>query len=165
MRHLLVGWRVWPCLVVATMLVLSAARAQSPLPAYPAPPPGPPGTDEIAHCLCLNRDIGALRGNLAARQQAYQAVQEELSGLDTRLGQQREQMDVNNPQSVAEFRELLARRDALFRRSTGPEFNSISEATAHYNARVNEYNAQCANRPQDPDIVARLQPTLACPKP
>ena len=165
MRHLLVGRLVWPCLVVATLLALSTARAQSPPPYPPPPPPGPAGSDEIARCLCLNRDIGTLRGNLAARQQQYQAVQDQLAELDTRLAREREQMDVNNPQSVAQFRELLARRDALFRRSTGPEFSAYSEATARYNARVNEYNGQCANRAQAPDIVARLQPTLTCPPP
>lgn len=165
MRRLLIGWRAWPRLVVVAMLAASSARAQSTLPPYPPPPPGPAGSDETARCLCLNRDINALRVNLAATQQHYQAVKDELAELDARLDRERGQMDVNNPQSVAQFRELLARRDALFRRSTGPEFTTYSEATARYNARVNEYNAQCANRPQDPDIVARLTPTLACPPP
>lgn len=142
------------------------APAYPPPPAYtPVPPPVASEAGEIAACLCLNREVGALSAELSARQQAYNAAQGEVARLDAELQRARARIDVNNPQSVAEFRQLLARRDTAFRRQTGSAFTSLSEATAHYNARINQYNAQCANRPQNPEVIARVQATLACPAP
>jgi hypothetical protein len=74
-------------------------------------------------------------------------------------------MDVDNPQSVARFRQLLGQRDAVFQRSTSLAAGDLAGATERYNARVNEYNARCANRPRDPVLLDRVQATLSCPPP
>ena len=72
-------------------------------------------------------------------------------------------MDINNPQSVAHFRQVLEQRDAAFRRSSGPLAADLSAAVSHYNSAVNDYNARCASRPRDPVLLGRVEATLACP--
>ena len=154
---------------LAVIAAASAASAQTPYPAYPAPPaplPSGPLSDaaQVASCLCLHQEVDALSAELTARQQAYDAARDEVAALDTQLQQARGSVDVNNPQSVAQFRELLARRDAAFRRQRGAIFTDLSGTTERYNARVGQYNAQCT-RPMSPDAIARAQATLSCPPP
>lgn len=150
----------------------SLAAAQAP-PPYPPPappsvtmpPPGSPETAEIAACLCLWQSVSALSAEMNAKQQSYGAAQQELTQLDAQLQSERARIDVNNPEAVAHFRQLLERRDAAFRRSTQMATGDLADVTARYNALTNEYNARCANRPRDPDLLARVQATLVCPRP
>ena len=137
-----------------------AVAAASPAAAQ-APPS--PEASEIATCLCLEQAVSALSADTAARQGSYAAVQDELTRLDAQLQSERAAMDVNNPQSVARFRQLLEQRDAAFQRSTSLAAGDLAGATERYNARVNEYNARCANRPRDPVLLGRVQATLSCP--
>jgi len=74
-------------------------------------------------------------------------------------------MDVNDPAAIARFRQLLQRRDDLFRRSTTELAPSATSTAERYNARVSEYNSRCANRPRDPRLLAQVQATLVCPRP
>ena len=90
-------------------------------------------------------------------------VQDELSRLDAQLQTARSTMDVSNPQAVARFRELLERRDAVYKHSIGLVTGDIGAANQRYNTRVGEYNSRCANRPRDPGLVASIQATLSCP--
>lgn len=135
--------------------------------ATPGAAQAPPGGEaaEIAACLCLGQAVSALSADVAAQQRAYAAVQDELSRLDAQLQSERASMDVNNPQSVARFRQVLEQRDAAFRHSTSLATGELNVATGRYNARVNEYNARCANRPRDPALLERAQATLSCPPP
>ena len=157
---------------VAAVAAASPAVAQAPF--YPPPPPpyaavpapvlsGEAG--DIAACLCLRQAVDTLGSDMAAKQRARDAVNDELRGLDSQLQGARTGMDVNDPAAVARFRQLLERRDAAFRRSTGLVTGDLSSVTARYNQRVNEYNARCANRPRDPGLVAGVQATLSCPPP
>jgi hypothetical protein len=140
---------------------VAACAAASPAAAQ-APPPSPEAA-EIAACLCLGQAVAALSADTAARQGSYAAVQEELARLDAQLQSERAGMDVNNPQSVARFRQLLQQRDAAFQRSTRLATGDLAGAIGRYNARVSEYNARCANRPRDPVLLGRVQATLSCP--
>jgi hypothetical protein len=155
---------------LAVLAVAPAAEAQAP-PPYPppppvaVPPPASPEASEIAACLCLNQSVGALSADMSAKRQAYDAARERLTRLDQELEQARAGIDVNNPQSVAEFRQLLERRDGAFRRSTGPVAAAVDSAVSAYNQSINEYNARCANRPRDPRLLAEVQATLSCPAP
>lgn len=142
---------------------VAAVVAASPAPAQV--PPGMPEAAEIAHCLCLGQAVGALGADLAAQQGSYAAVQDELARLDSELARERAGMDVNNPQSVARFRQLLEQRDAAFRRSRGLVTGDLNRATERYNDRVNEYNARCTGRPRDPALLGHVQATLSCPPP
>jgi len=139
-----------------------ALAAASPAAAQ-APPASPEA--ELAACLCLGQAVGALGADMEAQQHAYSAVGDELTRLDAQLQGERGGMDVNNPETVARFRQLLEQRDAAFRRSTALASGELNVATERYNARVNEYNASCANRPRDPRMLERVQATLSCPPP
>ncbi len=140
---------------VAALVAISPAVAQ-------APPPGGEPAD-IAACLCLGQTVTTLNADMTAQQQAYAAARGELTRLDAQLESARAGMDVNDPASVARFRQLLEQRDAAFRRSTGLVTGDLNRAIARYNARVNDYNARCANRPRNPELLAQVQATLSCP--
>jgi hypothetical protein len=129
------------------------------------PPPGGSEAADIAQCLCLQQAVDALGADRAAKQHDYDAAQAEVARLDAELQRRRERMNVDNPEAVARFRQLLEQRDAAFRRSTGPALSALSAAVERYNARVGEYNAHCANRPRDAALLARVQATLSCPPP
>jgi hypothetical protein len=162
---------------IAAIAAASPAAAQAP--GYPPPPPGYPPpppyravpapapasgeAGEIAACLCLGQAVSALHADMDAKQRAYDAVRDELARLDSQLQSARAGMDVNNPQAVAQFRQLLEQRDSAFKRSTGLVTGDLSSATARYNARVNDYNSRCANRPRNPDLLNQAQARLSCP--
>jgi hypothetical protein len=172
------AWRIllWTG-IAAFALSPAAADAQAPPYYYPPsyPPPAPvavppalpasPQAAEIAGCLCLGRDIGVARADMAAKRRAYNEMRSDLTRLDQRLQRERAALDVNDPDAVARFRQMLQQRDALFRRSTGPEASELATAVSRYNATSNDYNARCANQPRDPVLLAQVQATLACPAP
>lgn len=161
------------CAGLAILGVASPAGAQAPPPpvaVVPPPPPGavPPPSPEgadIAACLCLRQSVDALGADMNARRGAYEASVSEVGALDAQLQSARTRLDVNNPQAVAQFRQLLERRDAAFRRSNGADVAAYSGAVERHNARVNEFNARCADRPRNPVLVTQVQATLTCPPP
>ena len=140
---------------IAAFAAASPAVAQMP----------PSEAADIASCLCLRQAVDTLGGEWNARQQAYDTVRDDLARLDDQLQRARAGMDVNNPQNVAQFRQLLEQRDAAFRRSTEMATGDLAGAIERYNVRVNEYNARCANRPRYPGMLAQVQATLRCPPP
>jgi hypothetical protein len=97
------------------------------------------------------------------KKQALDAVTRQLADLDAQLARERSAVDVNNPDAVARYKALLERRDSTYRQSIGPVHADATQATARYNARVNEYNARCANRPFNSALVAEIQAHLMCP--
>jgi hypothetical protein len=145
--------------VLALAAAAPAARAQAPLP----PPGAVPEASDIASCLCLGRSVNALNAEMSRQRGAYDAHQAELARLDAQLQSARETLDVNNPEAVAEFRALLARRDAAFRRGTSLAAGGLTSVTQRYNASVGEYNGRCANRPRDPVVLRNVEATLVCP--
>jgi multidrug resistance efflux pump len=118
---------------------------------------------EISSCLCLQQAVAALSADMSAKTQALDAVRRQLADLDRQLVQQRPLVQVNNPDSVARYKALLEQRDGVYQQSVGSVVTDADQAVARYNARVNEYNARCANRPFNSDVVARVQATLSCP--
>ena len=141
-----------------TVLIGSAALAQ-------VPPPASPEAADIASCLCLKQEVDALSAESAAKRRDHDEIRAELGRIDAQLEAERSHMDVNNPEAVARFRQLLDRRDELFKRSTGEAFNSTQSVAERYNSRAAEYNSRCANRPRDPRLLAQVQATLVCPRP
>lgn len=125
--------------------------------ATPALAQMPPGPDFA--CLCLKQSVDASGADMNARQSELSAAQSQLGRLDSQLAAARARADVNNPQAVAEFRQLLAQRDAAFRQSNGDTIAASQAATGRYNQAVADYNNRCAGRPLPP-----LPPgPLACP--
>ena len=114
-------------------------------PALAQMPAGPDVT-----CLCLKQSLDDLNTDMAAKQGELSAAQAQLSQLDQQLAQARAQINVNDPQSVAQFRQLLAQRDAAFRTTHGDLITAAQAAVARYNQAVADYNAQCAGRPLPP---------------
>ena len=162
--------RYWSAVLWAGVAaIVAAVPAAAQAPGYPVPPPpavyASPEAAEIAHCLCLDREVATLRADMDSKQRAYDAVRDELARLDSQLQRARAGMNVDDPQSVARFRQLLEQRDTAFKRQTGLVTGDLSSATQAYNARVNEYNSRCANRPRNPAVLNQVQATLTCPTP
>jgi hypothetical protein len=147
-RGIALGWGL------LAVLAPGAARAQVPL---------PPEMADIRACLCLQQAVSALSAEMNAKNQALVTVTQQLSDLDSQLARDKSMINVNNPDAVARYKALLERRDATYRQSIGPVHTEAEQATASYNARVNEYNAHCANRPFNSALVAQMQVNLVCP--
>jgi hypothetical protein len=148
------------CSALALLSVgVAPAEAQ-----MPVPPPSPEAAD-IAACLCLKQSADALGATMADRQHAYDASRQEVAGLDSQLQSARMSLNVDNPEAVAQYRQLLDRRDAAYRRSSGALFSEFRSVVARYNARIGEYNARCADRPRNPILLSQVQATLVCPPP
>jgi septal ring factor EnvC (AmiA/AmiB activator) len=128
-------------------------------------PPGPPSpeADAIRECLCLQRSMARASSEMTAKRNSLDQINTELKQADSGLERQRAALNVNDPQSVAQFRQLLEQRDALFKRSTGPIVNDVTASVQRYNDRVGAYNQQCANRPFNAVLQAQVQATLSCP--
>jgi hypothetical protein len=126
----------------------------------------PPGSEaaDVAACLCLKHEVDALSAETAAKHHELADLRAELGRIDSQLETERSRMDVNNPESVARFRQLLQHRDELFQRSTNDVAPSAASTVERYNARIGEYNSRCANRPRDPRMLAEVQATLVCPR-
>jgi hypothetical protein len=122
-----------------------------------------PEAAEISACMCLQQAVATLSTGMSAKNQALQTAQGALADLDAQLARARPAVDVNNPDSVARYKALLERRDAAYRQSIGPVHADATQATARYNAGVNDYNARCANRPFNSALVAEVQTHLMCP--
>ena len=151
----------WSMLRAGAMLWVGLGAFSAASPALAQVPP--PQAAEIANCLCLRHAVDALGAQMTTMQRSSEALKEELARIDSQLQRARASMDVNNPQSAARFRQLLERRDATFRRSTGPVAANTAAAVGRYNARIGEFNARCANQPRDPVLLSQVQATLSCP--
>jgi hypothetical protein len=147
--------RVVICAMGLTGSWRGAAEAQVPV--------SPSESAEIAACLCLDQAVKTLRADMDTKNQALNAATQRLAELDAQLAREKPQVNANNPDSVARYKALLERRDAAYRQSIGAVHVDATRATARYNVRVNEYNARCANRPFNSDLVARAQVNLVCP--
>lgn len=144
----------------AGAILLSAASfAQS-----PPPPPSPnPQADAIRECLCLQRSMEQASAEMTDKRNSLDQINAQLKQADADLQRQRAALNENDPQAVAQFRQQLERRDALFKRSTGQIVADVTAAVERYNHRVATYNQQCANRPFDSALQAQVQATLSCP--
>ena len=102
---------------------------------------------------------------MTERQGAYEASRREVAELDAQLQNGRMSLNVDDPNAIARFRQLLDQRDAAYRRSSGPLFSQYQNAVGRYNERISEYNARCADRPRNPVLLNQVQATLVCPPP
>jgi hypothetical protein len=115
---------------------------------------------EAIACACLRQSIDLANADMNRQAQALAAAQAELSRLDAELNAARANVDVNNPQAVAQFKQVLAQRDAAFQQSTGGLVAAAQDATARHNAVVGDYNNRCAGRPIPPPPPG----PLTCPR-
>jgi vacuolar-type H+-ATPase catalytic subunit A/Vma1 len=136
------------------LVVTGAATARAQMSSDPA---------EITTCLCMQQGVAALSGDMSAKTQALAAVRQHLADLDAQLAQARPNVDVNNADSVGRYKALLQQRDAAYQQSLGPVVSAAEQATASYNSHVAQYNAQCASRQFNADVMAQIQAHLSCP--
>ena len=144
---------------VLCALLATPAPAQAPPPGYPPAPGGPPAGPDLT-CLCLKQSVDDHYTDMTAKNGELNAAQGELSHIDSQLAAARGQVDVNNQQSVAQFRQMLAQRDAAFRRSHGDLLAAAQSATESYNRAVADYNNQCAGRPLPPPPPGPMSCTI-----
>jgi hypothetical protein len=139
-------------IVICGMLATPAlAQAPYPPPPYPATPyPATPYPTGAATCLCLKQAVDAANADMGAKSAALADAHAQLDQLDQQLAAARAQTNVDSPQAVAQFRQLLAERDVAARRAGGAALTDSQAATARYNQAVNAYNAQCGGRPLPP---------------
>lgn len=140
---------------VALLFLGMAGKAEAQMP--------PSEAAAVNACLCLQQGLAALSADMNARTQALAAVRQHLADLDSQLSQARPNVQVNNPDSVAQYKALLDRRDAAYKQSIGPVVSQADHAVARYNANVNQYNQNCANHPFDAAMMAEMQAHLSCP--
>jgi uncharacterized protein (DUF885 family) len=122
-----------------------------------------PEAADIAACLCLGQAVDASGAAMTERERSYEASRREVADLDAQLQNGRMSVNVDNPNAVAQFRQMLDQRDAAYRHSSGALFTQYQNAVALHNERVSEYNARCADRPRNPLVVNQVQATLVCP--
>jgi hypothetical protein len=127
--------RLGAFLFAALRLLALPALAQMP----------PPGA-----CYCLKQSVDNGNADMAARNAALIDARAALDQLDQQLATLRAQVDVNNPQAVAQFKQLLEQRDAAAKRAGGAALADSQAATERYNNAVAAYNAQCGGRPLPP---------------
>lgn len=118
---------------------------------------------EITACLCQQQGVATLSADMSAKTSALAAARQRVADLDAQLLQARQHLDPNNADQEAQYKALLARRDQAYQASIGPVVGEADQATQRYNAHVNQYNAQCANRTFNADMMAQIQSHLACP--
>lgn len=118
---------------------------------------------EITACLCQQQGVATLSADMSSRTQALAAARQRVADLDAQLLQERQHLDVNNADGVARYKALLAQRDQAYQTSIGPVVGDADQATARYNAHVNQYNTQCASRVFNAEMMAQIQAHLVCP--
>ena len=118
---------------------------------------------EITACLCQQQGIATLSADMSAKTQALAAARQRVADLDAQLLQTRQHLDVNNAEQEAQYKALLGQRDQAYKDSIGPVVGAADQATNRYNALVSQYNAQCANRIFNADMMAQIQTHMVCP--
>lgn len=118
---------------------------------------------QITACLCQQQAVAALSANMSSKTQALAAARRNVADLDAQLLQARQHIDVNNAASEEQYKALLAQRDQAYKASVGPVVGDADQATARYNAMVNQYNSQCASRQFNAAMMAQIQASLSCP--
>jgi hypothetical protein len=111
-------------------------------------------------CYCLKQSVDMLGAEMTARATALADAKAEFARLAADLEAARSRLDVNNPQAVAEFRQLLAQRDEASRRASGEVLVQSVAATDQYNAAVADYNGRCAGRPLRPPSTPPVCPGM-----
>lgn len=132
-------------MTMVRVLLGAALGAALAAPALAQMPPGPDFT-----CLCLKQTVDDTHTDMQAKQGALDNAQSQLASIDRQLAAARGQMNVDDPQAQAQFRQLLAQRDAAFKQSHGEIIAASQAATVHYDQAVANYNSQCAGRPLPP---------------
>src|SRR5579859_1709779 len=92
--------------------------------------------DQVRTCLCAEQGLTQEGDALAKQRAAYDQMKQELAALDSKVETQRPQVNVNDPNAVAAFRQLVEKRDATQQSFTGDQTTQLARAVDLYNAGV-----------------------------
>jgi hypothetical protein len=119
--------------------------------------------DTIRGCLCQQQAVTRQSAELAQRRQTYEDKKREADALVAEAATRKSQVDINNPDAIAAYSNLLGRRDAAVHAMTDQVTPQYSAFVASYNQRVTQYNQQCPGQNFDATVLARVQQNLSCP--
>jgi len=121
--------------------------------------------EAVRACVCQQQSLATLLDDVHTRQQSYDNGQKKLASLNSALEAQRTKMDIYNDADVQAYKKLLQRRDDAAAVFTGETTQSYNAAIARYNEAMGGYNGNCGGKSFDPDVYAKVQAALSCPKP
>jgi hypothetical protein len=150
MRNLLCG--VW---VIGALSLAGATLAAAQVVSDP---------NAIRSCLCQQQFVVTLQDGVAARRQVLESSQRSQASLANQVDTRRAQINVYNSAELDAFKQLLQQRDDAMA-ATVAATGSYDELAERYNQSVAAYNASCAGRSYDGDVLRQVQATLACPRP
>jgi hypothetical protein len=122
-------------------------------------------SDEVKACACKEQLVSSLNTEVMSQSSAYEAKRQAFEALDKQVQTARSLVNVRNPAEIDNFKQLLTRRDAAADALADAANRSYAAAVQRYNEAVSDYNASCANKAFDPELMAELKRTLSCAKP
>lgn len=121
--------------------------------------------DEIRSCLCEEQSVTALADEVLRQNRIYEERRKALETLDNEVKTRRAAVNVQDHSQVDAFKQLLDRRDEAADTFAGPVTKNYADTVARYNQAVGAFNASCAGKAYDPDVLAQVRSNLICPKP
>jgi hypothetical protein len=119
---------------------------------------------DVAVCLCQDQTVSNLRDEMEFQKQIYDTSKSEYDALAAEAERQYAELNINDSDAIAAYRQLLERRDvaeANFKLEAAPTYAAV---VARYNQAVQSYNATCGGKAYDPDALAAAQNGLYCPR-
>jgi hypothetical protein len=119
---------------------------------------------DIAACLCEEQNVSGLKAEVDRQKQAYDGAKANYDALNSQAEAGRAQVNVNDSNSIAAYRQMLERRDAAEYHYKVEVTPGYSAAVARYNQAVQAYNAGCGTKMYDSVALAEVKKTLYCPR-
>lgn len=118
---------------------------------------------EIARCLCQEKNIDALRQKMDAGKGAVDREKAEVDAMDKDIAQQRPRVNPSNETSIEVFKTLLDQRDAKWSHLKDVTEPVYFEANGKYNAAVQGFQASCGGTMYNMEALAIAKRNLVCP--
>ncbi|HVA14952.1 MAG TPA: hypothetical protein VNF99_17025 [Stellaceae bacterium] len=118
----------------------------------------------IRSCLCEQQFVTALQDGVTARRQSLESSQRTQASLANQVATRRAAINVYDNNELDAFKRLLQQRDHAIA-ATATATDGYDAAATRYNQAVDAYNATCAGRTYDENVLHQVQATLACPRP
>ncbi len=118
--------------------------------------------NDIAACLCLERDIDRLKADYLAIKQQYDTRDSQATSLTAELDRERPLVNSEDERAVDAFRQKLVRMQQIAAERDGSIPNYQAAARRH-NEQVARFDQLCKGKFYDGDLLPRVQSTLVCP--
>lgn len=119
--------------------------------------------DAIRACICREQAVSALAAAVQEAKETYDERQKELQSLARQVDEARRRLDVASLAEREAFTHLLDERDVAndhFAAEVVPHYNDL---VRRYDATVAVFNRDCAGKAYDPEVLAQVRASLACP--